>query len=243
VFVRLLKGATTRFAPGSQQHRMSFAEYLRVVEKRKKMKTKFVLITLGIILAVTLSLSNVAMCGFLKRVFGSHYEIGVLHIGPLKLPVSVADYGTKQEIWIRFPEEVWSSYRLSITAWAQTENDIRSLDKKIQETLEKIRKSAPGYSEEAARNSIEKKIKVVQDSEIRHDILLQVYEKAKETGDIKSAIFPYKHLAEKWKITQKQLDFNVSVLEGDELVKRESEDSIMITSQGIHYVEKEILNH
>jgi len=182
------------------------------------------------------------MSGFFKRVFGDHHEIGILHIGPLKLPVSVADYGTKQEIWIRFPEEVWSSYRLSITAWDQTEEDIRVLDRKIQEILEKIRKSAPGYSEEAARKSVEK-MKTVQNSEIRHDILLQVYEKAKETGDIKSAIFQYGHLAEKWKITQKQLDFNVSVLEGDNLVKRESEDRITITSQGVHYVEKEILNH
>ncbi|TET91796.1 hypothetical protein E3J33_04585 [Candidatus Aerophobetes bacterium] len=206
------------------------------------MKTKFILIPLGIILAITLSLSNVAMSGFFKRVFGDHYEIGILHIGPLKLPVSVADYGTKQEIWIRFPEEVWPSYRLSITAWDQTEEDIRVLDRKIQEILEKIRKSAPGYSEEAARKSVEK-MKTVQNSEIRHDILLQVYEKAKETGDIKSAIFQYGHLAEKWKITQKQLDFNVSVLEGDNLVKRESEDRITITSQGVHYVEKEILNH
>lgn|GEM_PF-5082315 len=206
------------------------------------MKTKFILIPLGIILAVTLSLSNVAMSGFFKRVFGDHDEIGILHIGPLKLPVSVADYGTKQEIWIRFPEEVRSSYRLSITAWDQTEEDIRVLDRKIQEILEKIRKSVPGYSEEAARKSVEK-MKTVQNSEIRHDILLQVYEKAKETGDIKSAIFQYGHLAEKWKITQKQLDFNVSVLEGDNLVKRESEDRITITSQGVHYVEKEILNH
>lgn len=206
------------------------------------MKTKFILIPLGIILAVTLSLSNVAMSGFFKRVFGDHYEIGILHIGPLKLPVSVADYGTKQEIWIRFPEEVRPSYRLSITAWDQTEEDIRGLDRKIQEALEKIRKSAPGYSEEAARKSVEK-MKTVQNSEIRHDILLQVYEKAKETGDIKSAIFQCRHLAEKWKITQKQLDFNVSVLEGDNLVKRESEDRITITSQGVHYVEKEILNH
>ncbi|TKJ45727.1 hypothetical protein CEE35_02665 [Candidatus Aerophobetes bacterium Ae_b3b] len=206
------------------------------------MKTKFILIPLGIILAVTLSLSNVAMSGFFKRVFGDHDEIGILHIGPLKLPVSVADYGTKQEIWIRFPEEVWPSYRLSITAWDQTEEDIRVLDRKIQEILEKIRKRAPGYSEEAARKSVEK-MKTVQNSEIRHDILLQVYEKAKETGDIKSVIFQYRHLAEKWKITQKQLDFNVSVLEGDNLVKRESEDRITITSQGVHYVEKEILNH
>jgi len=206
------------------------------------LKTKFILIPLGIILAVTLSLSNDAMSGFFKRVFGDHHEIGILHIGPLKLPVSVADYGTKQEIWIRFPEEVWSSYRLSITAWDQTEEDIRVLDRKIQEILEKIRKRAPGYSEEAARKSVEK-MKTVQNSEIRHDILLQVYEKAKETGDIKSAIFQYGHLAEKWKITQKQLDFNVSVLEGDNLVKRESEDRITITSQGVHYVEKEILNH
>jgi len=206
------------------------------------LKTKFILIPLGIILAVTLSLSNVAMSGFFKRVFGDHDEIGILHIGPLKLPVSVADYGTKQEIWIRFPEEVRSSYRLSITAWDQTEEDIRVLDRKIQEILEKIRKSVPGYSEEAARKSVEK-MKTVQNSEIRHDILLQVYEKAKETGDIKSAIFQYGHLAEKWKITQKQLDFNVSVLEGDNLVKRESEDRITITSQGVHYVEKEILNH
>jgi len=206
------------------------------------LKTKFILIPLGIILAVTLSLSNVAMSGFFKRVFGDHYEIGILHIGPLKLPVSVADYGTKQEIWIRFPEEVRSSYRLSIAAWDQTEEDIRVLDRKIQEILEKIRKSVPGYSEEAARKSVEK-MKTVQNSEIRHDILLQVYEKAKETGDIKSAIFQYGHLAEKWKITQKQLDFNVSVLEGDNLVKRESEDRITITSQGVHYVEKEILNH
>jgi len=182
------------------------------------------------------------MSGFFKRVFGDHDEIGILHIGPLKLPVSVADYGTKQEIWIRFPEEVRSSYRLSITAWDQTEEDIRVLDRKIQEILEKIRKSASGYSEEAARKSVEK-MKTVQNSEIRHDILLQVYEKAKETGDIKSAIFQYGHLAEKWKITQKQLDFNVSVLEGDNLVKRESEDRITITSQGVHYVEKEILNH
>lgn len=206
------------------------------------MKTKFILIPLGIILAVTLSLSSVAMSGFFKRVFGDHDEIGILHIGPLKLPVSVADYGTKQEIWIRFPEEVWPSYRLSITAWDQTEEDIRVLDRKIQEILEKIRKRAPGYSEEAARKSVEK-MKTVQNSEIRHDILLQVYEKAKETGDIKSVIFQYRHLAEKWKITQKQLDFNVSVLEGDNLVKRESEDRITITSQGVHYVEKEILNH
>jgi len=206
------------------------------------MKTKFILIPLGIILAVTLCSSNVAMSGFFKRVFGDHHEIGILHIGPLKLPVSVADYGTKQEIWIRFPEEVWPSYRLSATAWDQTEEDIRILDKKIQETLEKIRKSTPGYSQEAARKSVEK-MKTVQNSEIRHDILLQVYEKAKETGDIKSAIFQYRHLAEKWKITQKQLDFNVSVLEGDNLVKRESEDRITITSQGIHYVEKEIRNH
>ncbi len=206
------------------------------------MKTKFVLITLGIILAVTLSLSNVAMSGFLKQVFGDHYEVGILHIGPLKLPVSVADYGTKQEIWISFPREVWPSYRLSITDWDQTEDDIGVLDKRIQETLKKIRKSAPGYGEETVRKSVEK-VKTVQDLEIRHDILLQVYEKAKEAGDIKSAIFQYSNLAEKWKITQRQLDFNVSVLEGDNLVKRESEDSIMITSQGIHYVEKEILNH
>lgn len=205
------------------------------------MKTKFILISLGIILAVTLSWSNVAMSGFFKRVFGEHYEIGILHIGSLKLPVSVADYGTKQEIWIRFPEEVWPSYRLSITDWDQTEEDIRALDKKIREALEKIRKSAPGYDEEAARKSVEK-VKTAQDSEIRHNILLQVYEKAKETGDIDSVIFPYRHLAEKWKITQKQLDFNVSVLEGDNLVKRQSEDSITITSQGVHYVEKEILN-
>lgn len=206
------------------------------------MKTKFILILLGIILAVTMSWPNVATSGFFKRVFGDHYEIGILHIGPLKLPVSVADYGTKQEIWIRFPEEVWPSYRLSITSWDQTEDDIRALDKKIQETLEKIRKSAPGYREGEARKSVEK-MKTVQDSEIRHDILLQVYEKAKETGDIKSAIFQYRHLAEKWKITPKQLDFNVSVLEGDNLVKRESEDSITITSQGVRYVEKEVLNH
>ena len=206
------------------------------------MKTKFILILLGIILAVTLSWSNVARSGFFKRVFGDHYEIGILHIGPLKLPVSVADYGTKQEIWISFPREVWPSYRLSITNWNQTEDDIRVLDKKIQETLEKIRKSAPGYREEAARKSVEK-VKTAQDLEIRHDLLLQVYEKAKETGDIKSAIFQYRHLAEKWKITQKQLDFNVSVLEGDNLVQRESEDSITITSQGVHYVEKKILNH
>ena len=206
------------------------------------MKTKFILILLGIILAVTLSWSNVARSGFFKRVFGDHYEIGILHIGPLKLPVSVADYGTKQEIWISFPREVWPSYRLSITNWNQTEDDIRVLDKKIQETLEKIRKSAPGYREEAARKSVEE-VKTAQDLEIRHDLLLQVYEKAKETGDIKSAIFQYRHLAEKWKITQKQLDFNVSVLEGDNLVQRESEDSITITSQGVHYVEKKILNH
>lgn len=206
------------------------------------MKTKFIIISLGIILALTLCLSNVAKGNFFKRVFGDHYEIGILHIGALKLPVSVADYGTKQEIWIKFPEEVWPSYRLSLTDWDQTENDIRSLNKKIQETLENIRKSAPGYGEEAARKSIEK-MKAIQDSEIRRDLLLQVYEKAKETGDIKSAIFQYKDLTEKWRITSKQLDFNVSVLEGDNLVKRESEDSITITAQGVHYVEKEILRH
>ncbi len=129
------------------------------------MKTKFILIPLGIILAVTLFLSNVAMSSFFKRVFGDHYEIGILHIGPLKLPVSVADYGTKQEIWIRFPEEVWPSYRLSITTWDQTEEDIRILDKKIQEILEKIRKSAPGYSEEAARKSVEE-MKTVQNRKL-----------------------------------------------------------------------------
>ena len=206
------------------------------------MKIKSILIPLGIILAVTLSLSNVARSGFFKQVFGDHYEIGILHIGPLKLPVSVADYGTKQEIWIRFPREVWPSYRLSITSWNQTEDDIRVLNKKIQETLEKVRKSAPGYGEEAAKKSVEE-VKRALDSEIRHEILLQAYEKAKETGDITSAIFKYRHLAEKWEITQKQLDFNVSVLEGDNLVKRESEDSITITSQGVHYVEKEILIH